>query len=266
MEKDLEKDFNDREILDGFSVFSHEIRTPVNLIYSTAKIINANNKKGNLSDESINRYTDNIINNCNRISLIINNLISVNQCDFIRFESIDLEDFAKKFSDNIDIYAEEYNFKYECKTKCRRKFYNVPLDCMERILLNLITNAVKYNDKEEKKVTLNITEDEDYIYFTVKDNGNGIDEKYIESVTNKFFRANKNVSGMGLGLFIVKSSVEKFGGKLKISSKIKKGTEVSFSVPQKLSGEMLAFCGENSEYIPSKSTFGVEFSTLKENL
>lgn len=259
-------EFKDREILDGFSVFSHEIRTPINLIYSAAKIIDASSKANVLDAEFVTKYMNNIINNCNKISLMVNNLISIEQCDFVRFESVDLKEFAEKFSENVKIYAEEFDFDYKYSVKCNEEFPLLPLDCMERILLNLITNAVKYNDKKVKKVTFNITEDEDNIYFSIKDNGNGIEEEYIEKVTEKFFRVTQNVPGMGLGLYIVKSNVEKFGGKLEISSKIKKGTEIKFSVPKNASNNMFSFYSRDAGYVPSSSEFGIEFSTLKENL
>ena len=129
--------------------------------------------------------------------------------------------------------------------------------------LNLITNAIKYNDKKKKILTLKMYNKENNILFSVKDNGIGISKENKEKVTEQFFRVDKSISkGFGIGLTLVKEYLLQMGGSLNIKSQLKKGTEVIVSIP---SDDSVIFVSGESDYIynPEKAVFNIEFAQLK---
>lgn len=259
---DTQKDSN--SYLETLSVISHELKTPVNLIAATARIADMRVKNNSLEAETLEGYFSNIINNCNRIELMLNNIMSSTTLSLQQFELLDANEFVKKFSDMLKCYSEKLNFTFKATAKSDKPL-NIPVAPIERIILNLVTNAVKYNSKEEKKVALKISSGDGFTYFSVKDNGDGIAPRNIEKVTKKFFRVGGvNVPGMGLGLHLVKNLISQLNGTLEIKSKEKKGTEVIFSVPDSYPSK-LALYSNDYVYNPSKSTFDIEFSTLFTN-
>jgi len=103
------------------------------------------------------------------------------------------------------------------------------------ILHNLLTNAIKYS-KRDGKIILEIFEQKTDIIIDVIDQGIGIPEKQKKEVFTRFFRANnakeKDAEGTGLGLYIIKTTIEKLGGKITFDSEEKKGTTFSVIFPK----------------------------------
>ncbi len=105
---------------------------------------------------------------------------------------------------------------------------------LQHILLNLVDNAIKYNDKEQCEIQLDFSESEKEYLFSVTDNGPGIDDAYKGKVFKLFQTLGKTDrlgnTGSGLGLAIVKRMVEKLGGKISINHPANGGIKFSFSV------------------------------------
>lgn len=101
------------------------------------------------------------------------------------------------------------------------------------ILQNLIENGIKYQKSRNDSSFLEISAKKRRggIDLMIKDNGEGMDKAVLDRAFDMFFRGNQSSSGSGLGLFIVKSNVEKLGGELRIKSKPKEGTEVRIYLP-----------------------------------
>ena len=261
----MNQDMDMRSYMETLSIISHEIKTPVNLIAATARIADMRLKNDSVSYEDIIKYFENIVNNCNKIELMLNNVMSVTTLSLNHFEIIDVNEFSEKFASSIRNYCEKLDFNFKTVIETTNNMINVPIAPVERILLNLITNAVKYNSKEEKNVTLRIFHKDSMLCFSVKDNGDGIAKDEIPNVTKKFYRVpGSSESGMGLGLHLVQSLVSQLGGKLEIKSKLGKGTDVTFTVPEQ--DGVIALNSSDYSYSPSSSTFEVEFSTLLANL
>jgi signal transduction histidine kinase len=107
-----------------------------------------------------------------------------------------------------------------------------------QILINLVTNALKYNDKATRTVEISFEEDGDFYVFTVEDNGNGIHEEYLDKIFSLFsvaVAADRNgKAGTGIGLATVKNLVTELGGEIKVDSKIEKGSVFSFSICKRI--------------------------------
>jgi signal transduction histidine kinase len=98
---------------------------------------------------------------------------------------------------------------------------------------NLIFNAVKYQNFDQKNPSIIVKsmEDGDHLLFSVKDNGDGIKPEIQEKVYDMFFRASEKSSGSGLGLYIVKEMVGKLDGSIQLKSEPKKGSEFIIRLP-----------------------------------
>ena len=107
---------------------------------------------------------------------------------------------------------------------------------MEQILLNLIGNSIKYSDKKATIINISYKTKKDAIYLKVKDNGIGIPKDKLKDVFNLFSTVGNldryGNKGHGIGLSTVKKLVSKLSGKIKVKSKLGKGTQFVFSIKQ----------------------------------
>ena len=103
-----------------------------------------------------------------------------------------------------------------------------------QVFQNLISNAIKYNDKEQGWIKINCSEDGDFWKFSIADNGPGIDEKHFERIFRMFqtITQNENIQGTGVGLTVVKKIVELYGGRVWIESEVGKGSTFFFTFPK----------------------------------
>jgi PAS domain S-box-containing protein len=101
------------------------------------------------------------------------------------------------------------------------------------ILTNLISNAIKYHNlaQPEPFISITILVEKHQATFTVQDNGHGITQNHLDKIFDKFYRATTASKGSGLGLFIVKETLEKMQGKIHVYSKIGEGSTFTFTVP-----------------------------------
>lgn len=101
------------------------------------------------------------------------------------------------------------------------------------VLSNLIDNSLKYRDdnKEKPFIRIEATERDDVKLIIVKDNGVGIDQAYLEKIFQMFFRASENSKGSGLGLYIVKETLNKIDGSIQVESSLGYGTTFMVRIP-----------------------------------
>jgi signal transduction histidine kinase len=101
------------------------------------------------------------------------------------------------------------------------------------ILNNFISNGIRYFDpaKSLPFIEIRMVVDEKEAQITIEDNGIGIKEEEVENIFKMFYRASESSKGSGLGLFIVKESVDRLGGKITVASKLGKGTKFIVTLP-----------------------------------
>jgi signal transduction histidine kinase len=98
---------------------------------------------------------------------------------------------------------------------------------------NLISNAIRYYNPAVSRpyVEISILANSEHAEIIVRDNGIGIDEKYHDKIFDMFFRVSKKSVGSGLGLYIVKETIEKLDGEIGLTSEKDKGTEFKILIP-----------------------------------
>ncbi len=149
----------------------------------------------------------------------IDNLI--NERHVIKLMSIK-EDIAAAFSSVDNVYIEVKN----------DALYRLPHSLLEIILFHLIENAIDATEKKKRKVEILIKGAENYVMLQVKDNGKGIKKKHINDIFQKFYTSS-NRSGRGIGLFIVKSILDKIGGSINVTSELNIGSVFTVMFPAK---------------------------------
>ncbi len=106
-----------------------------------------------------------------------------------------------------------------------------------QVFQNLMSNAIKYNDKPQGWIKITCTEQGDFWKFSVSDNGPGIGEEHFERIFRMFqtIKQNENIKGTGVGLTVVKKVVELYGGRIWIESEVGKGSTFIFTFPKQKS-------------------------------
>ncbi len=113
---------------------------------------------------------------------------------------------------------------------------------VKTILTNLVTNSIKYADvtKEKSVIRISATTDDRQCELIVEDNGIGIEEKYQDKIFDLFFRATAQSQGTGLGLFILKDTVERLHGTIEVKSEVGEGTRFKISIPNQVTAMRVA--------------------------
>ncbi|MCR5590578.1 MAG: response regulator [Lachnospiraceae bacterium] len=219
---------------------SHEIRTPINSILGMNEMILKES-----SDPNVLNYA-NIINDSGTMLLsLINDVLDVSKIDN-DMEEIVCENYdpEKMFDNAVEMLRTQATKKgLAFKVGKPRNFPKLLYGDEKRItqiVVNLITNAVKYT--EEGTVTFTgecFASDSRYVLcFYVSDTGIGIKKEDIDGIFDPFRRLdikkNQNIQGTGLGLSIVKSLVDKMDGEIKVESTYGKGSTFSVRIPQQM--------------------------------
>jgi len=218
------------EKLDRFnSDVSHELRTPLTVINTQIELALKKQRDENYYKNSLKK----ISYESNKIKEIVENLLlltkyskeNINET----FETHDLNSILIDSVEKLLPQAEEKNISIEFTRfeKAREKVNPLLINVL---FSNIIENAIKYSNDDEK-IYVSIYKENDSVSFIVEDQGIGISEKYINQITDRFFRVdesrNKSIKGFGLGLSLVKNIVELHKGKLDIESKPSIGTKIT---------------------------------------
>ena len=221
------------------SNISHEIRTPLNVIIGLSDEL----KKTDLNQDEIEKVNDIIISSSNLLDLV-NGILDISKIETGKLELNEKEyNFEKIYKELLTLAKSRMdNKKLKLCTKYDKNIPKVMLGDELRIkqmILNIVTNAIKYSDKGT--ITINvgceIDDDSATIIVTVIDEGKGIGEEYLPKLFSKYERLNEegsNIEGTGLGLPITKKLVELMGGKIDVVSELGKGSTFKLTFKQKI--------------------------------
>ena len=205
---------------------SHELRTPLTYIKGYADIV----RKRNLSKEENEKYLTIIVEETNRLTLLVKELLELAKLDqnvfMIEKETINLNEYFTKTKQKFSPIFQEQQMNFEVMCQSNLFLKADPLR-LEQILFNLLDNAMKYSPSGAQ-IQLHAWKYKSDIHLTVQDNGKGIPEKDIPYLFNRFYRVDKSrtrtLGGTGLGLAIVKELVHAHGAEISVKSKETMGT------------------------------------------
>lgn len=220
---------------------SHEIRTPINSILGMNEMILREN-----NDPKIESYARTVKNSGKMLLSLVNDVLDFSKIEAGRLEITNVDyDLSELISDISSIAGERSyhnNLEYEVKIEEGIPgILNSDEFRIKQILLNFISNAVKYTDKGKVTLSVGGYYENDDIYmlrFDVADTGRGIKDEDKENLFDAFSRIdlknNRNIEGTGLGLAIVKSIVDSMRGEISLQSEYMKGSVFSVTLPQKV--------------------------------
>nr|WP_157228416.1 HAMP domain-containing sensor histidine kinase [Clostridium saccharoperbutylacetonicum] len=223
---------------DFFANISHELRTPINVIYSALQVQNGYLKKDNCN-ENVLKYNLIIKQNCLRLMRLINNIIDITRIEssfFIpNYKIENIVYLVEEITMSIAVYVKSKNIKLIFDTEVEEAYVNCDSNLIERIMLNVLSNAVKYG-KEGGNIFVNIYKDgENNILISVKDDGMGIPSDMQANIFERFSKVDNSISrkieGSGIGLSLVKQLVEIQQGTIVCESELNVGSEFKITFP-----------------------------------
>ena len=222
-----------------FANISHELRTPLNIILGVIQMMGVffQDEEKPTDMKKILNYINIERQNCFRLLRLINNLI-----DSTRFDSGNLElnavnynivSLVEKITLSVAEYTNNRGISLTFDTDVEEKIIACDLDKIERIMLNLLSNSIKFTSYGGS-IYVNIYDGEEYIIISVEDTGIGIPEDKLNLIFDRFRQVDKsftrNNEGSGIGLYLVKSLVEIQGGTISVESKYGHGTKFSIKL------------------------------------
>ncbi|MHB8030967.1 MASE3 domain-containing sensor histidine kinase [Clostridium sporogenes] len=275
LQKDVEKNIEllnesreyNKLITDFLANISHELKTPLNVIFTAVQILDLYKKDANSYDKK-EQYIKVIKQNCYRLMRLINNLLDTTKLDSgylkLNLVNCNIVNLVEEITLSVVYYAESKNINIIFDTDVEEKIMAVDPDKIERIILNLLSNAIKFTGSGGN-IYVNIKDCKDSITISVKDTGIGIPQDKIENIFERFVQVDKtlrrNKEGSGIGLYLVKSFVNMHEGNIDIQSVIGKGSEFIINIPVKLVKED-SEKENNVLYSPSKEYVDMEFADI----
>lgn len=243
-----------------FANISHELRTPLNLIFSSLQIMKVIEEGSFEKVNELNKYTDIIDQNSKRLLKLVNNLIDSTRmkCGYYEYnpKNEDIVNFIENISMSVAEFAKHNNIDLIFDTDIEEKIMAFDSEKLERIMLNLLSNSIKYN-KAQGKIEVLLSDCDDSFKITVKDTGIGIPSDKLQYIFKRFMqvenRFRKSNEGSGIGLSIVNDLVEIHSGTIEVKSELGIGSEFTIKLPIRVLSD---------EYNLSKSYFDNDSNEL----
>lgn len=209
------------------SIVSHEFRTPLTIISSAAQILNK--FKNKFSEKEQDEYTNRILKTVDFLTDLMDNVIFIGRSDTNNIKIVTIEfDFVKFCQSVVQDFELSLGTsrRIEFVNNCNREVINTDDKALRHILVNLLSNALKYSD-DNQPVTVTIDNDYNLFYIVVEDKGIGIPQEDQMRIFDQFYRASNvgDISGTGLGMSVVLRSLEIIGGSIEVDSTLGVGTK-----------------------------------------
>ncbi|NQX41058.1 Signal transduction histidine kinase [Pedobacter steynii] len=214
---------------------SHELKTPISSIKMSLKLMD-DERVGMMNVEQ-KELVQHIREDCGRLLKITSELLDLAQVETgnlqLNFVKSDPRKIAIYAMDSVRFQAEQKNIELELISRNNLPKVNVDVEKTAWVLVNFLSNALRYSS-EKSKVVIQVIENAEDIEFSVRDFGKGIEEIYQKRLFDKYFQVptdGNNKSGSGLGLAISKDFIEAESGKIWVESALGEGSRFCFSLP-----------------------------------
>lgn len=227
---------NIEEMRRGFIAnVSHELRTPMTSIRGFIEGI----LDGTIPPENQNHYLSIVRDETNRLNRLVNDLLDLAKMESgemsLNVTDFNINELIRKCVIKLETLLLQKELTVDADFEEESIFVTADKDAIERVLYNLIHNAIKFTP-ERGNIKLITGKQKGIVKVTVKDNGIGIDENEIDMIWDRFYKTDKSRSrdktGTGLGLAIVRNIINEHGQNIWINSKVGEGTEFSFTLQE----------------------------------
>ena len=217
---------------------SHELRTPVTVLRTYIDTLH--NNGDDFDEETKKEFLQTIDTEAKRLHSMVNDILDFSRLESgnvqLRKEYANLVELLEQNINSIKILADEKNIKISFEKQENLPPIPMNIESIDRVIRNLLSNAIKYSpDGKDIFVTIGLAEDNQNIKFTVRDTGIGIAKEHLEKIFDRFYRvenATHTVKGTGLGLHLVKMTIEKHhAGKITVTSVENEGSTFTVLLP-----------------------------------
>lgn len=215
---------------------SHELKTPITSIMGYADTL----LEGEYDKQTHDKFLNVIATEARRMAKLVTDLLALSRFDNnqvnVEKEEFDLGELVKRCQEKVQLEINKKHHHVECFVTANVPPVYADKYGIERVVLNILTNSIKYT-KDEGNIKIYVGFVYNDAYIKVIDNGMGIPEDDLSRIFDRFYRVDKartrELGGTGLGLSIAKEILDKNEGSIDIKSEQGKGTEVVIRVPTK---------------------------------
>jgi PAS domain S-box-containing protein len=203
---------------------THDLRAPLKSALGLIQL-------AELQPEDYMKYVGLIKSSLIRLDTMIDDMANLfkNEKLAIQNDRIDIRQMFDREIENLHNMPEAQGIRFDVFVDGDVPFYSDPLR-VKTIVSNLLSNAIKYSDQQKMRKYIQVSAHvfTDWLFMTFEDNGIGIDHEHQEKIFDLFYRVSSDKKGTGLGLYIVKDTVDRLSGKIYVKSK--RGESTSFTV------------------------------------
>lgn len=208
---------------------SHDLRAPLSSIMGLINVM-----KYNSSPEVLQRNLDMMQKCVEKLDIFIIDIInySRNSRTEVRQEKVNFYEIINSILDHLKFIESAEKIRFDVDIREEAPFFS-DMHRIKVIFNNFLSNSIKYADfnKPQPFTSIQIHSAPEAVTICIEDNGQGIEEQFIDRIFDMFFRASENSVGSGLGLYIVKEILEKLNGSINVRSEINKGTQFIIKIP-----------------------------------
>ena len=214
---------------------SHELKTPISSIKMSLKLLR-DERVGSMNEEQY-ELIQHIGEDIDRLLKITSELLDLSQVETgniqLNFTDADPNEIVSYAIDAVKMQAEQKNIQLEVISRRTHPRVYADLEKTAWVLINFLSNALRYS-QERSRVVIQVIAAGEYLEFSVRDFGKGIDEQYKKKLFDRYFQVptdGTNKSGSGLGLAISKDFIEAQKGEIFVESELGAGSRFGFRIP-----------------------------------
>lgn len=232
---------NERLKTELLANISHEFKTPINVLLSAIQLLELYTNNKIINNKLVEKNVGVMKQNCYRLLRLVNNLLDTAEIEKgtidANLNNEDLIFTVKMILKSAVPYVNSKGLELNFKTKYSKKIIAFDKNMLERVILNLIANSVKFTGTGGI-ITVCVFKEKDYIVISVEDTGDGIPEDKLGLVFTKFYQTDdlltRKHEGTGIGLSLAESFMKLHEGTINVESEIGKGTKFLVRLPDRL--------------------------------
>lgn len=212
------------------SLVSHDIKSPLANIISLSELLKDENK--GKFDEDTEQYLKFLVESSYSLRNYVDGILSFYRSDHVMEKDYVNVDLHKLLKGIVDLYqvSDDIEINYPDDVM----LHNVNKAALTQVFLNLISNSLKYNDKKSRRVDIRFSKNDEFYFFEVEDNGQGIPREKFEAIFELFTTLDtadrEGNTGSGIGLATVKKLIESMGGSISLESEPGQGSNFKFRI------------------------------------
>ncbi len=249
------------------SDLSNDIKKPINTIFETNKILYLNKDK--YDSHYIDNYTRLVRQNCYRLMRLLNNIQEIGNLEngmyIIDVKKYDIIKLIKDLVEKSKRYTNEKGLEIKFKSNVEKKIFAIDKEKIEKIILNLLSNSIKFTEKGGK-ITISVISEDEELKIYVKDTGVGIPEDKIDLIFESFEQVDRTLSrgaeGSGIGLSLVKKLVDAQDARISVKSEVDKGSEFILILKDNIHQKQLASEVSSGYDFSDNEKIDIEFSDI----